>query len=133
MFLKWLTDAKHNLAFCAESGYLPVTREGNSQEALDELYIERRMEPLLKSVIETGVAMTQGYELFTTKAFENGLDARNVVEASMKEQASGDYAAICELIAGGVDRNAAIAQYTTDENFNAWYDRFVEELQNTIQ
>ena len=42
-FLKWFTEADNNLQFGCVSGYLPVLKEANSQEKLDQVIAEQQL------------------------------------------------------------------------------------------
>ena len=40
-FLKWFTRKENNLRFVCESAYMPVRKDANSMEALDEVIKEK--------------------------------------------------------------------------------------------
>lgn len=130
-FLKWFTQPEQNMRFAIASGYLPVTYAANDSALVDQAEEANGQElpTVLKESLIVGMEMTGEYGLYTSKAFESGASARKVVENSMKEQAAADRAAVLELMAGGMSRTEAVAQYTTDENFDAWLKSFQEALE----
>ena len=42
--MKWFTQAENNLRFGCVSGYLPVMKEANSTEKLDQVIAEKQLE-----------------------------------------------------------------------------------------
>ncbi|MFQ9871630.1 MAG: hypothetical protein ACLRVT_00910 [Oscillospiraceae bacterium] len=70
----------------------------------------------------------QGYRLYTNRPFTNGTQARNILENSMQDKANADLEKIHELMDTGLTQEQAAAQYTTDDNFDAWYEEFVSQL-----
>jgi multiple sugar transport system substrate-binding protein len=134
-FLKWFTQEERNIAFSIESGYLPVKTAANDAElllsALDQLEPSAVTENL-KVSMPVAVETVNEYELYTSKAFENGTNARAVLENSMIDKAKADRDAIVELMAGEMSREEAIAQYDTDENFDAWFAQLKEDLDEAV-
>lgn len=133
-FLKWFTQPEQNVRFAMASGYLPVTYEGNDAEriALAAQETGRTMSKVLRESVDAGVAMTGEYALYTSKAFEHGSDARAVAESSMKDKAARDRAEVEALMASGLSREEAVAQYDTDENFQAWFQSFRQALESAV-
>lgn len=130
VFLKWFTEAENNLKFCVGSGYLPVKREANDLEKVKaELDLEQEpQDSALYQTLCVGTQMVQDYTFYTNKAFENGTASRNLVESSFLEKIEADRARVDELVAGGAGRGEAAAQIDTDENFTAWYEKLVQDL-----
>lgn len=134
IFLKWLTDAKRNIDFSITSGYLPVKKEANTREMLEtamEEAGESTISDNLAKTLPVAVDITNNNELYTNKAFEGGTKARNVLEDSMKKKAAADAAAVKAAVASGTSKEAAVAAYNTDENFNQWYENLKKELEET--
>ena len=50
----------------------------------------------------------------------------------MSDKARADRQAVEALLDQGVSRAEAVAQFDTDENFQAWYDQLVEDLTAAI-
>lgn len=134
VFLKWLTDAKRNIDFSITSGYLPVKKEANTREMLETAVEEAGDNAISDNLAKTlpiAVDITNNNELYTNKAFEGGTNARNILEASMKKKAAADAEAVKAAVASGTAKEAAIAAYNTDENFNQWYEKLKKELDET--
>ena len=74
-----------------------------------------------------------GYTLYTNKAFENGTNARNVLEYCMTDRAQADLEQIQALVDGGMTRKEAAAQFTTEESFQSWLEEFRGKLEESIQ
>lgn len=127
-FLKWFTQPAQNLRFATSSGYLPVTYAANQGAA--EPQDTATMSTVLKDTLAVGMGMTSDYEFYTSKAFENGYDARKVVDNHLRDKAAADRAAVLELMAAGTPRAEAVAQYNTDENFQAWRKDFHAALES---
>lgn len=134
VFLKWLTDAKRNIDFSITSGYLPVKKEANTRDMLETAVQEaggNAISDNLAKTLPVAVDITNNNELYTNKAFEGGTNARNILEASMKKKAAADAAAVKAAVASGTSKEAAVAAYNTDENFNQWYENLKRELEET--
>lgn len=134
VFLKWLTDAKRNIDFSITSGYLPVKKEANTRDMLETAVQEagdNAISDNLAKTLPVAVDITNNNELYTNKAFEGGTNARNILEASMKKKAAADAAAVKAAVASGTSKEAAVAAYNTDENFNQWYEKLKKELEET--
>lgn len=131
-FLKWFTDAQRNLQFSTESGYLPVKKEANSLKALEAAELSGAGEALEKT-LTVAIDVVNGYTLYTNKAFENGTNARNVLESCMTDRAQADLEQIQALVDGGMTRKEAAAQFTTEESFQSWLEEFRGKLEESIQ
>lgn len=133
-FLKWFTQAENNLAFCGDSGYLPVRKEANDRAILDKAVEERGIEMSPK----TYDCITQIFDgmsevtLYTNKCFRNGSGARKVLEYHLADKAQADRAAVEEKLAAGSSLEDACAPYLTDEAFEAWYRDFGKALQDAV-
>ena len=90
------------------------------------------MTSFLSDCLRTGVDMTKTYTLYTSRPFANGYDARQVAEYSMWDKAKADRTAVLELMAAGISRDEAVAQYDTEENFSAWLADFQAELEAVV-
>ena len=129
-FLKWLTAPEQNIAFALASGYLPVTRAANDVETLLQAAqdAEVEMTPVLRGTLEIGVEMSENYEFYTSRAFAQGYEARQVVGNSMSGRAKTDRAAVEEAMAQGVDRDTALAPFLEDACFEGWLAEFNRAL-----
>lgn len=129
-FLKWFTEPERNLEFCIQAGYLPVTKEANNEAALEKVLQDSQLEvsEIMKQGLTVGVNIVTDYQLYSVKPFESGAEARTILDTAMPQKAALDKAAIDELVAGGMDRQEAIALYDTEENFTKWYHETYQKL-----
>lgn len=130
-FLKWFTLPENNIKFSIDSGYLPVTKKANNIETIKTAIGEQS--PKTLSIISTSIDTVNKNTLYTTKAFENGTKARNVLEFSMSDIAKADREIVLENMAGGESRENAVAGFVTDEYFDAWYQKTLAELQAVVK
>lgn len=127
VFLKWFTSPEHNITFSVDSGYLPVTHEGNSIDAIraSGLALSDEMDEVLSAAVDT----VNANHLYTPHAFSGGTNARAILEYSMSDKASADRAAVKEAMAQGQSFEEASAQFLSDECFEAWYQDTLASLE----
>ncbi len=133
-FLKWFTQAENNLQFGCVSGYLPVTKEANSSEMLDQVAAEKGLTvaPKTYDCLTTIFNEMEETTLYTNKSFENGSAARKVLEYHLADKAAEDRAGVMEALKQGKSLEEASAAYVTDEAFEAWYLSFCEALEAAV-
>ena len=126
VFLKWFTQPENNIAFAVGSGYLPVTHAANDMDAIHSsgLALTGNMENVLTEAVEA----VNTNEMYTTKAFEGGTDARSKLGYSMIDLAAADRATVEERLAAGESAEEAEAEFLTDEYFEAWYQSLCDAL-----
>ena len=126
VFLKWFTQPENNIAFAVGSGYLPVTYAANDMDAIHSsgLALTGNMENVLTEAVEA----VNTNEMYTTKAFEGGTDARSKLGYSMIDLATADRATVEERLAAGESAEEAEAEFLTDEYFEAWYQSLCDAL-----
>ena len=127
VFLKWFTSPEHNITFSVDSGYLPVTHEGNSIDTIriSGLALSDEMDEVLSAAVDT----VNENHLYTPHAFSGGTNARAILEYSMSDKASADRAAVKEAMAQGQSFEEASAQFLSDECFEAWYQDTLASLE----
>ena len=131
VFLKWFTEKENNMRFVCDSGYMPVLKEANSVEALDEviakddLSISSKTYDCLKTILQDADTV----EYYTSKNFNNGYQTRKVLDYNLSDRAVADREAIDEAIAAGADREEVLAEYISEESFEDWYQGFCQALQ----
>ena len=127
VFLKWFTSPEHNITFSVNSGYLPVTHEGNSIDVIraSGLALSDEMDEVLSAAVDT----VNENHLYTPHAFSGGTNARAILEYSMSDKASADRAAVKEAMAQGQSFEEASAQFLSDECFEAWYQDTLASLE----
>lgn len=126
-FLKWFTEPEHNISFSVGSGYLPVTKEANDMEAIrkNDTSLSDSMDSILTQAVDT----VNSNQMYTTKAFGSGQDARKVLEYGMSDLAAADRATVEERIADGLSFADASAEFLSDEYFETWYQDTLLQLQ----
>lgn len=126
-FLKWFTADEQNILFSVQSGYLPVTRTANDKDAIlgSGAQISQKMERTLPVAVDT----VNSSRTYTTKAFEEGTKARNVLEYAMSDLAAQDRMVVEERLAAGQSLEEAAAEFCTDAYFDAWYEETLGRLQ----
>lgn len=128
-FLKWFTEKDRSIEFSLQSAYLPVKKEANDPDAVEKL---TQVNKTLKDSIVTAMRQVEDYTLYTNKAFQNGYDAREILENSMLDIAQNNKKAIAEMENAGVSHNQAVAKYTTDEVFSLWFSTLESDLRAVI-
>ncbi len=133
-FLKWFTEADHNLQFGCVSGYLPVLKEANNAEKLDQVIADQQLDVAPK----TYDCLTMVFEeldhltLYTNKSFANGSAARKVLEYHLTDKAAEDRAAVAAALEQGESLEDASAPYVTEEAFEEWYGSFCDALNDSV-
>ena len=133
-FLKWFTQAENNLQFGCVSGYLPVRKQANSAEKLDQVIASRNLTvaPKTHDCLTTIFQEMGEMTLYTNKSFRNGTAARKVLEYNLADQAAADRAAVVEAISQGASLEEAAAPYVTQDAFTIWYTGFLQALNTAI-
>lgn len=129
-FLKWFTQLDQNIEFSVESGYLPVTKAANDKDIIKEkITTTTETEQIIDKAIDTINEST----LYTTKAFENGTKARNVLEYSLSDKASEDRKSVLADIKNGISYKEAVSKFDNDKNFDAWYNETYAQLKELVK
>lgn len=130
-FLKWFTARENNLRFVCESAYLPVRKDANSVDALQQVLQENDLKINQKTYdcLETVLNQVEQIYFYTTKCFENGYSTRKILDFSLSDQAVADRALIEDRLASGMSLDEAVAPYISEDAFEAWYEGFVEALE----
>lgn len=133
-FLKWFTRSENNLKFGCSSGYLPVKKDALSKDALDKMIEKEKLEIPDKTYdcLTLIIDSKEPALLYTSKAFENGFDARKVLEYNLADKAKEDREAVKSALARGENLEAASAPYTDDACFEEWYEGFSEALTQIV-
>lgn len=129
-FLKWFTQLDQNVKFSVESGYLPVTKAANDKNVIKE---KTTTTSETEQIIDMAIDTINNATLYTTKAFENGTKARNVLEYSLSDKASEDRKSILADIKNGKSYEEAVSQFDNDKNFEAWYNETYAQLKELVK
>lgn len=130
-FLKWFTADERNIKFSVDSGYLPVTKTANHKDAIVGSGAQIK-EGMLKT-LNVGVDTVNSNEMYTTKAFEGGTKARNILEYSLSDKAAADRETVVSRMAQGLSMEESVAEFELDDNFDAWYEETLQRLQEFVQ
>lgn len=130
VFLKWFTQEEQNIEFSVNSSYLPVQKSANNFETISTRLQENdiTMTPVVRDTLKYSVDQVNDYELYTSKAFDNSNEARNVLEKSLRDKAKADR----ETVLNSSDQSVAISNFDTEDNFNHWYEGLLKELNEII-
>ncbi|MDD3251011.1 MAG: extracellular solute-binding protein [Lachnospiraceae bacterium] len=131
-FLKWFTQAKTNIEFSIDSGYLPVQKQANSKEFLEQVIADEKLEvsAVLKDTLDIGMAEVTHSRMYTMKPFSKSSAARTILDTTMADQAKADREQIEKLMEGGMSLEEAVGQYDTEEHFKEWYDATRQKLES---
>lgn len=130
-FLKWFTQDERNIDFSISSGYLPVTKSANNMQTIQENLSDSVTETL--PIITAAINMVQNNTLYTTKAFENGTKARDILEYSMSDLATADRKTVAGRLASGMLLEEAAAEFVNDAYFDAWYQNTKSSLEELVK
>lgn len=126
-FLKWFTADERNISFSVQSGYMPVTKTANDKDAILNSGVE--INAGMEKTLTVGVDTVNGNQLYTTKAFEGGTEARSILEYAMSDAAAADREVVVQRLQEGQSLEEAIADFSSDAYFDAWYQATLEKLQ----
>lgn len=129
-FLKWFCRKDNNLRFACTSSYLPVRKDANTVEALDEAIKDGGVEvaPKVSDTLRKVMGAFDRTSYYAPRCFSNGFAARKVLENSLQSKAQADAEAVEQAVAAGAARADAVAPYVTDEAFGAWCQQFSDGL-----
>lgn len=132
-FLKWFTRKENNLRYVCESAYLPVRKDANSMEALDEVIKEKDLKVNAKAYqcLSSILNAYESIHFYTPNCFENGYATRNILDYDLSDKAAQDKEKVDEMVAAGMSRAEAAAEFTGDAAFEEWYDSWYQKLNDT--
>lgn len=126
-FLKWFTKPENNIDFSVGSGYLPVTNEANSIDKIKS--VESDISSSMEEILTKSVEEINNNNLYYMHAFENGNDARTVLQEAFEDVAQQDRATVEERLTEGQSAQEAEAEFLSDDYFENWYQNVLSELQ----
>ena len=132
-FFKWFTRKENNLRFVCESAYMPVRKDANSMEALDEVIKEKDLKVNAKAYqcLSSILNAYESIHFYTPNCFENGYATRNILDYDLSDKAAQDKEKVDEMVAAGMSRAEAAAEFTGDAAFEEWYDSWYQKLNDT--
>lgn len=126
-FLKWFTEDDKNILFSVQSGYLPVTKTANDKTAI--LNSGAQISAGMEKTLSVAVDMVNNCKVYTTRAFEEGTEARSILEYALSDKAAEDRGIVEERLAAGQSMEEAVAEFCTDAYFDEWYETVLNQLQ----
>ena len=133
LFLEWFTSKEQNLKFSLNSGYLPVTNEALEIKTYTEYFENNSAKPLTVDTLKVALEQTRTYTPYATQGFINGSEARNILNTSMIDKAIEDRDSLNNRISQGEDRDMLISEYTSDMNFDSWYNDTLNKLEQVCK
>nr|WP_122013002.1 extracellular solute-binding protein [Maliibacterium massiliense] len=136
VFLKWFTQPERNIEFTVGSGYLPVTRAANDMDVISQALAgqgETNISGNLREALPVAIEMVDSHQMYTSRAFDGGTAARDVLENSMLDLAKADREKVEQDIAAGMTRAQAVSAFDTDEHFQQWLAGLKTDLEATAQ
>jgi len=130
IFLRWFTEPQQNVSFSALSGHVPIILEGMSHDLIRETAIRENIEltTVTDDALRVALNCVQDNEMYSSQVFANAVATRPILDLHLRRRAQEDREAVLELIASGVSREDAIAQFVTEESFKDWLEDFTAEL-----
>lgn len=130
-FLLWFTQAERNIRFSLGSGYIPVTKDALSMDVIHKNAED--LTPVMDSVLTAAVDTAQNNNMYTTKAFVNGTQARSILERFLSDRAAADRQLVVSLLQKGLSLEEATAEYVSDNHFEIWYQKVLTELNALVK
>lgn len=134
VFLKWFTDTERNIKFSIESGYLPVKKEGNDFNKIQEVAKENniKMNDTLVNSLKTGIDEINNSTPYTCPPFDNSTMFRDTIGSYMTETSTEDRKEAEKEIESGKNRNEVIEKYTNESAFEQWYNQMSKKLETVL-
>lgn len=135
VFLKWLSEPDQNIAFTAASSYLPVTKEATDIDMWKEKTQQEgiEMRDIVSDCIQVSMKQINESTLSTQENFNNSYLVRNKLEEAFLNVAVSDQKAVNDAISKGTSKKEALAKYTSDAYFEAWYNAMQKDIDQLLQ
>ena len=135
----------HEMGYLKEDGTIQVTAEGDEEEFCSQILekakisissvIEKENIKVSDKVLDTltiSIEKMNQSTTYTLPSFVNSYDAREVLDTILKDKAKNDRAAVLELTAQGMTEEDAVAQYDTEDSYQAWYQDTVDQINRIL-
>ena len=135
VFLKWFTEEERNINFCGDSGYLPVKKDANNIDSFNKVIKENNinLNDKVKKTMDVAYDTLKNNTLYTNKAFDGGRNARKVLEYNLYDLAINDRKEVEKALKNGKSLEEATKKYTSDKNFEKWYESFNKALKDRVK
>jgi len=102
-------------------------------EALDEVIKEKDLKVNAKAYqcLSSILNAYESIHFYTPNCFENGYATRNILDYDLSDKAAQDKEKVDEMVAAGMSRAEAAAEFTGDAAFEEWYDSWYQKLNDT--
>jgi multiple sugar transport system substrate-binding protein len=130
-FLKWFTQEQQNIEFSLMSGYLPVKKGANDLSMVKDESLDISDKNL--KIVKAAMEEINTCELYTTKAFEKGGEARRVLEYALSDQAKSDREMVEERLKQGCTLEEASKEFIQETAFEHWYANTKQQLESAMQ
>ncbi len=132
-FLKWFTEPTQNVKFSVSTGYFPSKTESISEPViLPALDAAELNNPTIYKTMVTTIDMFEHYEFYNNKPFSGSYEMRGLLETHLWQQVEKDLALLDKRVSAGESRADVIAELSSTENFDAWYQDFLSEAKKIM-
>jgi len=83
----------------------------------------------MKETLSVAIDTVNGNDMYTTRAFETGTEARAILEDAMSNRAIADREIVLQRMAEGMSLEEATTDFCSDDSFKAWYEETKEQLE----
>lgn len=130
VFLKWFTEKERNITFSAKSGYLPVKKDANDYNAIAASYEANgdKANTIMLNAIDVSVSEINNSTSYAAKPFAKSAETRTFLESYIQTTAQEAHEEAVARIEAGEDRATVMAEYSSDEAFESWYEGFISGL-----
>lgn len=134
VFLKWLTSPEQNLRFTISTGYIPVTNKAlSSMNGILETDSVFENKAAVEKCIATTMEGMSTKKVHSQKAFSRSYEASDVFYNSIFTKVQKDLQAIDKREQAGETRQALIAEFTSEDAFEAWYNKLCTDVSDTLK
>lgn len=132
-FMKWFTEPAQNVTFAASTGYLPVEKEALS--SLPELLAHPKQDDngvAVEKSVAAALGAMENREFYVKRCFKGAYEADRVFGESLGDKVSEDLEALEVRVHAGGDREALVAGYVGEENFESWYQGLLAQMDQIL-
>lgn len=122
VFLKWFTQDDMNMKFAVNAGYLPVKRTANDVDSVGRYMdsLNPEVPSALRQAMLVAVEMAGEYEFYAGRAFDEGVDARDVLTEAFSGKIDADLETVLQRVGRGEARQEVAESFLGDDNFESW-------------
>ncbi|MEG1639167.1 MAG: extracellular solute-binding protein, partial [Erysipelotrichaceae bacterium] len=135
LFLKWFTQAKRNLEFSIDSGYVPVSKETTNEKNYQSM-VKKLDGEYNRNVVAGNTQTIKQFaqnKAFVNDAFDHSFELRKILETSMPNKAKEDRAIVVSRLDKGESLDEILVDYRKEDHFNKWFNEFETQLKECIQ